>query len=282
MKKPLSLTAKININLHQKLSFSPLFGKIFSAGGNTAFFPGCSMAAYNTKLTLNVYHYLQKLFPGLALVTLCCGDPSRSLDKQAFVQRQQFLAEQFKRYHIQKLIVCCPNCQKNFTGFRDLEIIPIWQILAEHLPENKNCWQDFPSFMLHDPCPIRHDIQTQNKVREILTQIGFPYQEYTACRQKTICCGKKDMLMVRDRPTALKILAKSINRSPNKHIVSYCFSCVESFRSAGCQAIHLLEILFLDQTSLSAKPSVNSLWRSWLNRYLLAHKVKNHETTKTS
>ena len=272
--KKLSLAAKINIGIQQKLSFSRLFGRICQADQSAiGFFPGCSMSEYDVDLTLTVYRYLQELFPGIALVTLCCAEPSRTLSTEKYQQYTSLLKKRLDKSGIKQLIICCPNCQKNFTALTGVEIIPLWEILAHNLPRQEHCYQEYPSFMLHDPCPCRHDTKTQDNIRSILDQLSFPYQEYQQTRNKTICCGKKDMLMVRDPQASQRILSNSINRSDNKHIISYCFSCITSFRSIGCTAIHILEAIFT--TNDGRDNAKRSLTRAWLNRLLLLKRVKS-------
>lgn len=271
--KKLSLAAKINIGIQQKLSFSRLFGRICQSGQSSiGFFPGCSMSEYDVDLTLAVYRYLQDMFPDISLVTLCCAEPSRTLSTKKYQQYTGLLKQRLDDAGIKKLIVCCPNCQKNFTAFTDIEIIPLWEILAHNLPPQKPCYQGYPSFMLHDPCPCRHDTKTQDNIRNILDQLSFPYHEYQHTRDKTICCGKKDMLMIRDPQASKQILSNSINRSDNKHIISYCFSCIASFRSVGCIAIHILEAIF--PANNGGDNVKRSLIRAWLNRLLLLKRVK--------
>lgn len=271
--KKLPLAAKINIAIQQKLSFSPLFGRVYQSGKSSiGFFPGCSMSEYDVELTLKVYSYLQELFPGIALVTLCCAEPSRTLSKNKYQHYSNALKQRLRDYGITKLIVCCPNCQKNFSALTDVEIITLWEILEHNAPAQTNYYQGYPLFMLHDPCPCRQEIKTQDNVRSILNRLNFPYQEYSQTKGKTICCGKKDMLMIREPQVSKQILTNCVNRSDNKHIISYCFSCITAFRSAGCTAIHLLEAIFTTNTGVdSAK---RSLIRSWTNRLVLLKRVR--------
>lgn len=79
--------------------------------------------------------------------------------------------------------------------------------------------------------------------------------------------------MIRDPQASKQILSNSINRSDNKHIISYCFSCIASFRSVGCTAIHILEVIFFANNG--GDNVKRSLIRAWLNRLLLLKRVKN-------
>ncbi len=271
MKKQLPLTAKLNIALQQRLSFSPLFGRIYQPQpGSIGFFPGCSLCEYHQELALRVYRYLQELFPDIALVTLCCAEPSRALGEKTYRHYRRRLQQQLSAAGIKRLIVCCPNCQKNFAAGTDCQMTTLWEVLDQQLPPQKTNIAAEP-FMLHDPCPCRCDRPTQDHVRSILEQLHFPYQEYSRSREQTICCGNKDMLMLRDPQASRRLRDQSINRSDNRHILSYCCSCVTAFRAAGCQSMHLLEAVFPD---IAVSQAPRSLWRAWANRLSLLRRVK--------
>ena len=61
------------VKLHQILSFSSIFQKAATFGGEWGFFPGCSMMGYSPELILRVYRWLKKADPSIGLSAAAAG-----------------------------------------------------------------------------------------------------------------------------------------------------------------------------------------------------------------
>ncbi|HAK43503.1 MAG TPA: hypothetical protein DCM59_13400 [Clostridium sp.] len=56
------------------------------------------------------------------------------------------------------------------------------------------------------------------------------------------------------------------NQAPSKEIVTYCASCVDTFRQNNFEAYHILELLWEMKTT-----------GSWRNRYSLVKNIKRED-----
>ena len=231
------------VRLHQSLSFSPLFMQILAGGGERAFFPGCSMAGHSSGLVRSVYEWLRTADSRMGLASACCGHPTLCLGGgEPFREYQERLARSLSRAGIGELVVCCPNCAGTLQGLAGVEVLSIWSLLDRMkvvFPVKRG-----GAYVLHDPCPTRDDPETQRAFRRVMERNGVSWEEYPSHGVRAICCGKRDMLMVLDPGRGRKILERRIAESPNRNVLTYCFSCVQSFASAGCQSVHGLELLF--------------------------------------
>lgn len=252
------------VKLHQILSFSSIFQKAATFGGEWGFFPGCSMMGYSPELILRVYRWLKKADPSIGLVSGCCGHPTLALDDMArFEAYQRKVGGEMRRAGLKKLIVCCPNCEETLRNIKWLTVRSIWSMLDE-----ANFTVDASGdakYVLHDPCPTRRDPDTQEAFRRVIKRCSVNWEEYPSSRDKALCCGKIKMLMVLDPETGHKVLERRISESDNNNVLTYCFSCADSFRGAGCNAVHGLELLF---------PGNINARSTWKNRYESAKSVE--------
>jgi len=98
--------------------------------------------------------------------------------------------------------------------------------------------------------------------------MGVEILEFKNNRDKTICCGKKDMIMAIYPEKGKKLFDVRASQAPSKDIVTYCASCVDTFRDNSFNANHILELLWQTETK-----------GSWLNRYKtvkVAKRSSNH------
>ena len=246
----------MGVKLHQFLSFSPIFQRVVARGGDTAFFPGCSLMGYDPELMRRVYRWLVSVHPGMGFVSACCGHPTLALGGRgrAAAHRER-LASLLGSLGIKRLVVCCPNCSGTLKEDFGLSVISIWKLLDE---ERFTCrTEGGRMFVLHDPCPTRSDPETQQAARNVFARCGVEWEEYPSSREKARCCGKTGMMMVLNPEKGREVLNMRIAESDNRNILTYCFACVESFVGAGCSSVHGLELLF---------PGVRTVRGTWRNR----------------
>ncbi|MDR2180499.1 MAG: (Fe-S)-binding protein [Synergistaceae bacterium] len=257
------------MRLHQCLSFSGLFDKSAFFGGEWAFFPGCSMASHSPDLVMTVFRYLRSIYPDMGLLGNCCGQPALALSGGPFPKYREILERRFQG--VARVVVCCPNCAVTLRRIPHLEVVSIWQVLREHLPEPGKI-PGLPSFVLHDPCPTRNEPKVHEAVRYVLSHSGVVFEEYPSNREKTLCCGRANMLMVRNPEKGREMLMRRVSQSPCPHIVTYCFSCADAFKSAGYPALHGLDYLFAPAEKIDLNLR-ESLVRAWRNRWITARRI---------
>ena len=171
----------MGVKLHQFLSFSPIFQRVVARGGDTAFFPGCSLMGYDPELMRRVYRWLVSVHPGMGFVSACCGHPTLALGGRgrAAAHRER-LASLLGSLGIKHLVVCCPNCSGTLKEDFGLSVISIWKLLDE---ERFTCrTEDGRMFVLHDPCPTRSDPETQQAARNVFARCGVKWEDYPSSR----------------------------------------------------------------------------------------------------
>lgn len=267
-----------SVKLHQLLSFSSFFDKNASFGGEWAFFPGCTLSAHNPDLVMTVFQYLRGVYPDIGLFGNCCAQPALALGEEWFPKYREILERRFRSAGVDQVIVCCPNCAVTLRRIPNLEIVSIWQVLLEHMPKLKVRNFELPPVVLHDPCPTRSEPKVYEAVREVLSRCGIAFMEYPANKDKTLCCGRANMLMVREPERGREMLMRRISQSSCRNIVTYCFSCVDAFKSAGCRALHGLDYIFVPDEQIHFNLR-EGLARTWRNRWTTARRIAELERT---
>jgi Fe-S oxidoreductase len=261
-----------SVRLHQFLSFSSVFDKSASFEGEWAFFPGCSMAAHSPDLVTTVFQYLRGVYPDIGLFGNCCAQPALALSEGQFAQYHEILERRFRSAGVGGVIVCCPNCAVTLRRIPHLEVVSVWQVLLEHLPEPKTRNPGLPPFVLHDPCPARSEPKVHEAVRKVLSRFGLVFEEYPANRDKTLCCGRANMLMIRDPERGREMLLRRVSQNACRNILTYCFSCVDAFKSAGCGALHGLDYIFAPPEKINLNHR-ESWVRNWRNRWTTTRRI---------
>ncbi|GHT01009.1 hypothetical protein AGMMS50276_28140 [Synergistales bacterium] len=251
----------LGVRLHQFLSASMLFDKRVSGSGRV-FFPGCGMAGYSPELVMNVYGFLREVYPGIGIFGSCCAKPSQAFGAGSFLERARVLTRHFSEAGVKRVITACPNCAATLACIPNISVVPIWRVLDEHFDQLKDrlriSGSNLPPLSLHDPCQTREDESVQNSVRSVLRRAHVEFSEFPMAK-RAMCCGKAGMLMAINPAASRKILQRCVEQSPTPNILTYCFSCADSFRSAGRRSFHSLELLFADE--LVSRPR-ESVWRN--------------------
>lgn len=87
-------------------------GTAADADCKVAFFPGCSLAAYNPELTRTVFEAIEELGGKATLIDYCCGSPLKSAGfaERATALRQGIVAE-IEASGATQVLCCCPGCR---------------------------------------------------------------------------------------------------------------------------------------------------------------------------
>jgi len=246
---------EITVKNHQIMSFNKIFARITTS--EEVFWPGCAMLSLGSDINIKTYNLLKSKIPNLGYSTYCCGKPSLHInDGIDFPKRKQVLNDLFKRNNIKKIYTLCPNCYGTLSKHCNVEIESAWKLIDEFFPEDKLNILKGQTYTLHDPCPITDDLGACDYVRSILNKLGVEVLEFKNNREKTICCGKKNMIMALEPEKGQKIFALRAAQAPSKNIVTYCASCVDTFKQNSFNAHHILELLWQIESN-----------GSWVNRY---------------
>lgn len=259
------IKGEISIKTHQILSFSPIFAEL--SLGENIFWPGCAILSMGIDIVMKTYELLKTQIPNLKLSTMCCGKPSLHINGGIpYERRKHFLNKSFKNKGTKKIYTLCPNCQHTLSKHSDCEIISAWTVLDEAIPKEKYNIYKGIKLSLHDPCPIKDHLENTVAARNILSKLGVDILEFVNNREKTLCCGKKNMIMTLEPKKGQKLFQIRAKQAPSKEIVTYCASCVDTFRQNNFEACHILELLWETKTA-----------GSWKNRYNSVKKIKKED-----
>lgn len=237
----------------QAVSFHPAMIRIPRA--EAVFWPGCALMTLDPFILEKTLEVLRRAEPDIRMARACCGNPSSCLfPKQAEVRRKKLL-KQLAAQGVKRIYTACPNCTLQLASW-DLEVKPIWPVLAEYLTEEDLAAVN-GSYVWHDPCPTRQDAVQQEAVRKILTLRGCDWTEPECSGCRTICCGNKNMLHCTAPEKSARLRKMRISQFPEDRIIaSSCEGCLSAFRGEHRETSHLLELLFGKSKS-----------RGWGNRF---------------
>lgn len=240
---------------HQIMSFNKIFATM--QPGHDIFWPGCAILSLGGGITEKTYSLLKTKIPDLSYSTICCGKPSKHINEgKDFQNRKELLIKSFKENKVKNIYTLCPNCLVTLSEFSEVHVQSAWSLIDEYFPEEGYGILKGKSYSLHDPCPVVYDIEAADYVRSILYKMGAEILEFKNNKEKTMCCGKKNMLMALEPLKGKRMFDRRALQAPSKDIVTYCASCRDTFSQNSFNAHHVLELLF--------KTEANS---SWINRY---------------
>lgn len=239
---------------HQAISFSGPMMRIPEA--EAIFWPGCALMTLDSAILQKTLEVLRRAEPGIRLATACCGQPTVYLFPDQAAKRQAKLVKLLKQRGVRRIYTACPNCTVQLRELGDLEIIPIWPVLAEYL-EKTDVEYSTERFVWHDPCPTRKDPVQQAGARKLLALSGCDYAEPEHTGTKTRCCGNFHMMRATDPEASARLRHSRLEElGEDRIILSSCEGCLDAFRSEGRKTCHLLELLF-----------GSSAARGWGNRF---------------
>jgi Fe-S oxidoreductase len=267
-----------NTQLHQLSSFSKSFTtNTVKEGTKRVFLPGCSLAGYSKTIVKEVINYLNNQFEDVDILIQCCGQPSRDIgDKKKFKNQLAKFQQIIDNNHIEQVIVACENCYHIYKKhIKRVEIITIWEIINEvGIPEKlKKHYKVDTKYALHDPCRVRNEEQIHDSIRSILDQLGVSVIEFEKNRDKTVCCGAKNMNHSLKPKLFREIATKRANSTKAVNIVSYCQTCVDALSISGKNTLHVADLLFNYDVIVGKRitQSKNSIYTTWKNRWDIAN-----------
>lgn len=246
----------LGVKNHQMLSFNKTFAMM--QAGEVVFWPGCAMLSYGKEVNDAVFKLLSRKIPNLAISTFCCGNPSMHIDGgKNFGKRINAIEKTLQDNSVKLIYTLCPNCFVTLSEHTDIEVKSAWALLDNALPQERFGSLENRCFTIHDPCPIVKDIEAADHVRNILKKLGAELVEFERNREKTMCCGKKNMIMALEPSKGQKIFNARARQVKTDEVVTYCAACVDTFRNNDFRTHHILELMF--------DIKANS---SWMNRFI--------------
>lgn len=250
---------------HQLMSYNKIFANI--QPGQDIFWPGCAVLSHGREITEKTYLLLKKKIPGLVYSTYCCGKPSKHINNgKDYIKIENTLHKLFKENKVKKIYTLCPNCLVTLSEYEEINVQSAWALIDEIFPQEKHDILKGECYSIHDPCPIVHDIEAADHVRNILNKLGIEVLEFKNNKEKTICCGKKNMLMALNPEKGKKLFELRASQAPSNKIVTYCASCRDTFKQNSYDSKHILELLFETEAS-----------SSWVNRFRAVSFIKKEQ-----
>jgi len=258
---------------YQKWTANKLFTSKGSKQCDVVFLPGCSLASYSGSILNKVKDHLSYNLGKTEIWIDCCGKPAKDLgDEVLFNKTFNKYIKGIKDTGAKRIITACGNCYNVLKRNSEFQVELLWDVLVEcGLPheingvyENNNI-----EFVLHDPCSMRYEIETQRNVRILLDKLKVKYSEFEYNKEKTRCCGAGGMVGLINDHVAHKNMKNRVEESQGRNIICYCQSCAEALNFGGGQAINILDFIFNynEINDKFAQDKMNTIKR-WKNRFV--------------
>lgn len=254
----MSNAGKLVVGIHQAVSFNRAMVRIPKA--EAVFWPGCALMTLEGHVLDRTLEVLRRCEPDIQLACACCGNPSSCLFPKKAEIRQKKLLKLLSAQGVKRIYTACPNCTLQLGTF-ELEVRPIWPVLAEYLTE-EDMEAVSGSYVWHDPCPTRKDAAQQAAIREILNLKGCDWTEPVCSGCKTVCCGNRKMLHCTEPEKSARLRKARVSQFPaDRVIASSCEGCLSAFRSEKRETAHLLEVLFGKSRTRSWGNRIKNTWK---------------------
>ncbi|MEL7565523.1 MAG: (Fe-S)-binding protein [Dehalobacterium sp.] len=222
--------------------------------GPVAFFPGCSMLTYAPELTRKVFRHLEEEYPGLILITDCCGLPFYQLGfKSRGNDYVNSLKKKLKNLKVQSLVTACPNCYYQLgpmlkeaginlkTIYEALPVSNLLETIALPTSEKQRV-------AVHDSCPDRFNGIFARESREALVKMGYTLVEMEHNRSMTMCCGSGGQVTHFQPELAQNLVEARLKEAEDTGadiLAAYCLGCILNFtKITGKQKkLHVLNLL---------------------------------------
>lgn len=222
-------------------------------GFSTAFFPGCSLAAYGPELTREIFQTMDELAEnGATMVDSCCGS---SLKSAGFFDRAEALcdrnADELLAAGVRELVCVCPGCANDMKkalekrGLKiDVRLLASW--LTDHGFTPKRALPETP-LCLSKSCQDRDGTYLE-ETKEVL---GLPDETTSIFRG---CCGAGGAVSAFDPARQEQQADDKLSFAPDgATVISMCPTCTYTYAFRLMQQPrdvvnkHYAELLFASQ-----------------------------------
>lgn len=243
-----------------------------------AFVPGCTVPAYNPELCENVLKHLKETLgeENVGAVLQCCGKMSLMVgEKQRFLNINNKVLNEIEEMGAEVIITICPSCYKVYSStVKNKKVISYWDLMREHIGLPKQALNIGENsdivFNIHDSCPTR-DVPSHHKsIRWILDEMNYKWIEIEKNGKNTRCCGVGGMACSSNPELYKKLYTRRANDFNQHSVVTYCGSCRGTMEAAGKDAVHILDLLFMEKPYMSSDIRYDRAYKNeeemWSNR----------------
>ena len=215
----------------------------------TAFLPGCQLSASSPGHVASCYEHLRNTLPGgVGLILECCGAPARwAGNDERFQSALRSMQAAWSTLGGPRLITACSSCFKTLKEhLPHIPVEPLWPHLSfsqlpRPLPEPAS-----RRLAIHDPCSTRGVGAVEGSARALLDELGITTVELNDPGQTT-CCGYGGLQLFAHPALSEKTAARRAAQN-DADFVTYCAMCRDRFAHQGKRAIHILDLVFAEQT----------------------------------
>jgi Fe-S oxidoreductase len=215
-------------------------------GSGYAFFPGCQLGAGDPGLVEAAYAALLARRPGTAIFLRCCGVPAEwAGDEERHAAKIAEIRDAWRGLGEPVMLCACPSCMEVLTRrIPEMTVRSVYEAFADpdgRVPvaarAGRNEWAVF------DPCAARRDAGLRSAVRRLALSAGCELTPLPEQEKAPRCCGYGGQPAAASPEFARFVAEKRASESELPYI-TYCANCKDSFRKAGKDCAHILEILF--------------------------------------
>ncbi|MCQ2405864.1 MAG: FAD-dependent oxidoreductase [Oscillospiraceae bacterium] len=223
------------------------------------FFPGCRLGAGNPEYVIKSYEFLRDCGMNVKASLDCCGAPVYWAGEEEKLNNHiEKLREKWKSLNEPTVITACASCRKMLRKFLpEMKTISLYGILAEKLPAASAAKKEYSVF---DPCAASFFPEMKDEVRALSEKAGITVSDFSSGGK---CCGFGGHMSLANPELYNELRASRSNASEKPYLV-YCANCLDTFRSGGKEAVHILGEVFgidYERTTLSDKRRNRKLLR---------------------
>lgn len=227
------------------------------------FFPGCQLGASVPEVVVRAYEDLaQRLSGGVGIMLGCCAVTADwAGQEQLFRETQAQLRENWESLGSPQMIVACPTCYRTMAALVGEDCCTgIWDVLVEIEMDHEADAAANVSLraeagtplVVRDACGAREYPQIHDRIRQLLTNLGYRITETEYERERSSCCGFGGLVPYSNAQVAREAARLAV---PNRdwNYVTYCMNCRDRYTKEGARAVHILELLYDDARGGSHK-----------------------------
>ncbi len=243
-------------------------------GCDTIFFPGCTLSGTRPAVTLQMYQQLRRTIPSIGLVLDCCTKSSHDLGRRVYFQTVfGEMLDWLSGHGVRSVLTACPNCTKMFRLYgQAFTVQTVYEIFHKH-GIGKDHAKNTGEVSVHDPCPLRDDLQVQKAVRGLLSDMGHTIVEMKHHKKTTLCCGEGGAVGFVDPQLSQEWQIFRQQEAGTRKLVTYCAGCT-SFLNHLTPTVHIVDMLFRPAAAFSNNLTVAQAPFTYINRILLKWKMK--------
>ena len=243
---------------------------------DAVFFPGCQLAASDPEHVEWIYgHLRERLTPATGLLLYCCGAPADWAGQgDAFEATLAGLRDRLQTLGRPRVILACPTCETVFAAhLPGIETVSLWEVLNEvGLPDGAAGSGGGRRLAIHDACTARYQTSVQSAVRDLVSACGWEIEELTMSRERTECCGFGGLMLYANPEMGEVIVDRRVNEA-DADFVAYCAMCRDRFAAKGKRTLHVLDLLFGEDSETRAARRGPVLTQRSAQRALLKQRV---------